>query len=295
MIRWTLEKCLSDAAPYTKKVDYLTNNKKSYHMAYKRGWLEEVCSHMEPHSPRHRKCVYVYEFRDNHVFISSCTDLPNTDTHHLMNGISNTSPVREHMNYTGLYPVLAQLTDYIDEDDAYIMEDFYIDKYISTGWIILNKQIAGISSTVYTKEKCKEVIDKCVYLSDLNDNYARVAVICKINKWYTYEIGNLIKKRKENKYWFDKQRCHEIALMFKTQKEFSVKYRQVYNAAAQCGFLREITSHMKVKKPTGHWSYENCKEESKKYVSRTQLKLKCKGAYNSAYLNGWLDDLYPVK
>ena len=39
------------------------------------------------------------------------------------------------------------------------------------------------------------------------------------------------------------------------------------------------------------WDYENCKQEALKYNRRVDLLRKSKGAYESARLNGWLDEI----
>ena len=38
------------------------------------------------------------------------------------------------------------------------------------------------------------------------------------------------------------------------------------------------------------WNYDTCLEESRKYKSRSEFAKKCKGAYQAALKNGWLDD-----
>ena len=48
---------------------------------------------------------------------------------------------------------------------------------------------------------------------------------------------------------------------------------------------------MKQAKPPGYWTYERCKNEAKKYTSRTDFcNLAC-GAYTSALKHGWLDEI----
>ena len=38
------------------------------------------------------------------------------------------------------------------------------------------------------------------------------------------------------------------------------------------------------------WNYDTCLEESRKYKSRREFSIKCRGAYKAALRNGWLDD-----
>ena len=43
------------------------------------------------------------------------------------------------------------------------------------------------------------------------------------------------------------------------------------------------------------WTYEACFEESKKYSSKNEMKIKNQSAYNSANKNGWINDFFQNK
>ena len=46
----------------------------------------------------------------------------------------------------------------------------------------------------------------------------------------------------------------------------------------------------------GYWNNkELCKEEAKKYESRTKFKRKYWAAYNYSVKNNWIDEFYPKK
>ena len=53
--------------------------------------------------------------------------------------------------------------------------------------------------------------------------------------------------------------------------------------------IDDICSHM----VSGYikWTYEKCKEDAMKYNKRNDFKKKSNSAYNSARLNGWLEDI----
>jgi len=40
------------------------------------------------------------------------------------------------------------------------------------------------------------------------------------------------------------------------------------------------------------WTYDKCKEESKKYKSKYEMKKKCQSAYSSAVKNKWIDEFF---
>lgn len=43
-------------------------------------------------------------------------------------------------------------------------------------------------------------------------------------------------------------------------------------------------------KPRGYWTYERCKEEAKKYVTKTEYRRACPTAYSVSLKNKWLED-----
>ena len=48
---------------------------------------------------------------------------------------------------------------------------------------------------------------------------------------------------------------------------------------------------IKTNKNIGYWTKEKCLEESLKYTTRTIFNKEAKGAYLSAYRNGWLHEI----
>jgi len=47
----------------------------------------------------------------------------------------------------------------------------------------------------------------------------------------------------------------------------------------------------KAKKPNNFWTKGKCREEAKKYNSRTEFRINAGGSYGRAYKNGWLDEI----
>jgi hypothetical protein len=46
---WTKEKCWALAKKYFTKTEFITNHRGAYIFALRRGWKDEICSHMKPH------------------------------------------------------------------------------------------------------------------------------------------------------------------------------------------------------------------------------------------------------
>lgn len=44
---WTLDRCMDEAIKYSNKTDFINNSNVAYQVAHERGWLDQLCSHME--------------------------------------------------------------------------------------------------------------------------------------------------------------------------------------------------------------------------------------------------------
>lgn len=89
-------------------------------------------------------------------------------------------------------------------------------------------------------------------------------------------------------------RCYEEAKKYKSITELQKKCYGAYRNAFNFGWLKDYTWFTKYSKPRNYWNYENCKEEAKKYKTRSELSEKCNGAYRASRINKWLDEFYPI-
>ena len=89
-----------------------------------------------------------------------------------------------------------------------------------------------------------------------------------------------------------KEKCQELALIYKTRNEFKKLSRNAYNASIHNGWLENICLHMKlVHKENNYWTKEKCTEEFLKYNSINQFRKKSQYTYNLSRKNGWLDEI----
>jgi hypothetical protein len=100
----------------------------------------------------------------------------------------------------------------------------------------------------------------------------------------------MVKFREFLKYknisWTDKM-LRDESLKYTKKKEFQTNSMSAYVISKQRGIYEDITSHMdQIKK----WSYDEAKEESKKYKNKQDFK-KSK-AYRQSFTNGWLNDFF---
>ena len=95
---------------------------------------------MIPRGDKYHRCIYVYEFSDNHAYVGLTYDL-NKRKKNRKRDISDAVSI--HINKTNLKPIIIKLTEYLPVKKAIIMEKHYYNKYINEGWKILNRVKTG--------------------------------------------------------------------------------------------------------------------------------------------------------
>lgn len=116
----------------------------------------------------------------------------------------------------------------------------------------------------------------------------------KINGW---KILNEIKTGGTGgkpKTW-NFENCKKEALKYKTRNDFRVNSSGAYDAAYKNKWIDEICIHMITKwKKSGYWNFENCLEETFKYSKKIDFARKSSGAYDAAWKNNWLNNIYSI-
>jgi len=89
-----------------------------------------------------------------------------------------------------------------------------------------------------------------------------------------------------------KEKCQELALLYKTRNEFKKSSTRAYSAVIRNGWLEDVCSHMiSPIKPTSYWSKERCAEEALKYKTKTEFEHNSQYAYSKSNKYKWLDEI----
>lgn len=143
-----IENCRLIASKYNTKTEFFKFSPHVYTKSLKFGWLDEICKHMIPCGSKYYRCVYSYEFSDNHVYVGLTYNLFRRNSNRC-NDLNDTVTI--YKNVSGLTPIIKQLTDYIPVKEAIEQEGKLLEKYIKEGWIKLNRcKTGGIGN--YSKD-----------------------------------------------------------------------------------------------------------------------------------------------
>lgn len=125
------------------------------------------------------------------------------------------------------------------------------------------KPIVGVE----TYQKCSQDGSKVIVRKPINTDKFRV-----IPKKWTYE------------------KCAEEAKKYEYYHDFMTKCNSAYTTACYRKWIKDFTWLKRERVEHGHWTYENCLEEAKKYKTLTDFHDNSNTAYNVSLKNGWIKD-----
>ena len=290
---WNKDRCLEESKKYNFRVDFFKKSNSAYTSAWKNGWLDEICQHMQPSGNRYKRCIYAFEFGDKSVYIGLTYNIDKRTKQHLNDVEYNDSSVLEHIKKTNMKPKLIKLTDYVDVHEASILEKEYLEYYKSFNYMILNKSKCGtLGGNIlhWTKDRCRESSILCKSRGEFKRLYPSAYNSSRINGWLDEICEHMQYICSPNNTW-TKEKCKEEALKYKNRRQFNLNAKGAYNASLRNGWLDEVCSHMNTLKH-GFWQKkENCMLEALKYNRKTDFITKSGGAYKAAKNNGWIDEI----
>jgi len=239
---WTKQRCKEEALKYTTRKEFEEKSPSACGKARDLKFMNEICSHMIIVGNIVKRCIYSYEFPDNHVYIGLTYNIEKRNNRRKKD---KKDAVTVHIIKTGLQPIKKQLTEYINIEEAKIKEGEYVEKYKNEKWIILNRfKTGGLGGNIlkWTKEKCREESLKYKSRSEFQKNSLAYSP-CYDHKWLDEVCSHMFQKKKPNGYW-TKEKCKEEALKYTTKSQFKKTETCAYRTSRLNGWLNEICLHM---------------------------------------------------
>lgn len=161
------------------------------------------------------------------------------------------------------------------------------------GWLdeICSHMIATAKPSGYwSRERCFEEAKKYTSQIEFRTNSPGAYNALKKKGWLKDACAHMELDKHLPGYWI-KEKCREEAKKYKAKSAFRKGCQGAYNSAWTHGWLDEICEHMNQTQTRGYWTLERCIKEGKKYSRRGDFRKNGKGAYNAAYVNGWLEEV----
>lgn len=224
---WTKEKCHEMALKCNTRNELYLKYRTAYSAAYKKKWLDDICIHMIIIGNHYKRCIYAYEFSDNHVYIGLTHNMHKRNVERKSN---ERDQVTKYIKKTKLIPLIKQLTEYLSVNEASKLEKYYVEKYKNDDWIILNKVKAGGvggNNGIWNYKKLVELALKYNKRSDFRNNNRGAYDAAQRNNWLNDICSHMIIVNKPKNYW-TYELCKIEALKYKSRTEFRLHSRMAY-------------------------------------------------------------------
>jgi predicted GIY-YIG superfamily endonuclease len=180
---WDYDKCKNISEQFDNRTDFQKKYKGAYEFARLNGFLEDICNHMIVLGDMYKRCIYAFEFNDNHVYVGLTFNINTREKDHLND---EKSQVYKHIKSTNSKYNLIRLTDYIPVVNARFKEQEYVKLYEKKGWTILNSAKAGGTGGTpikWSKDKCKKEALKYNHRNDFRKGSRGAYELARRNKW----------------------------------------------------------------------------------------------------------------
>ena len=299
---WTYENCYKAA----EKFDKITEFEKKYPSAYKKAkdnnWFDDyhwlVDDRVNIITDK-IDLVYSYEFAEQKYVYIGRTLMRRKVARDWEHIFEKNDAVSCFAKQNGIsVPEMKVLESDLTIKEGVEKESFYIEKYKSEGWILLNKAKAGSIGTIakgrWNKKTCYEEALKYTTKSDFRQNSCRAYEYARQSGWLKdyYWLGKKQRKLKGSKYTYEV--CFELAKECAYRANFEHKYPQAYKISKSNKWINDYTwfrSGREVRWDNNRkHTYESCYAEAKKYTKLTDYYYNSKISYNVAKKNNWLKD-----
>lgn len=290
--KWTFESCALASKSYSTKKEFRENNNSAYNSAIKNKWIDKFTWLQDNRFDLAKDeidCVYSYEFIDYHAVYVGRTLVrrkKDRDKEHLYDVKSSVASFAKEHNIPVPHP--KYLEDNITVKEGAEKEGYWVEKYRSEGWIILNKaktgSIGSLCNGKYTYNKCMIISKKYDNFRDFSKNdyvYYRKAVKMGWYIDYVWLKGDI--PHKKEYYTYDL--CYERAQKYQRFTDFRENETSPYKYAKENGWLDDYYWLEK----EHHWTDKEVLELTKQFSKRVDFSKKYPGAYNYALNHSLLD------
>lgn len=290
-----------EALNYESRWEFQQKSRNTYMTAQRRGWLEEICTHMN--SPQ----------RDG-----GWSDNRNKWGHWTKERCRREARNYEYRfdfqkNSTQAY-LAARKKGWLDDICAHMKVR---DHGLLCGYVILNdrlkKAYVGITARPFEVRKQQHQLDNSTtsrFIVNENDTQFeqltdhttppdRAAVLERELYDRFSSLGYDMLNNESNigatggsEVKWTPQALRDEAKNYRTKSEFRRNSPKAYSSAQYQGLLDELQQNMQGRMPNGYWSDKaRCVEEARKYNSRSEFRRKSSGAYGAASKFGWLGEI----
>ena len=135
---WTKEKCAEAASECNSRKEFKDKYDSGYQKAHKKGWIDEICSHMILLNSLNKRDVYaIQSTTGKSIYVGLSYNYQKRYISHCVN------PAKHVISLINSEHVLILLEKSLEINEAVNKECEYIEKYKIEGWNVVNKIRCG--------------------------------------------------------------------------------------------------------------------------------------------------------
>jgi predicted GIY-YIG superfamily endonuclease len=272
--QWTQGKVRAEALKHPSRIAFCRNASGAYNAARQLGILDEVCSHMIAPASAGSRCIYKITVRNTDLLYIGLT----YNFHLRINQHLRAPRFTKLADRYGSENILAeQISEYLDKDEAAILEQELIDQFNAEGYRMLNRAKGGATGggvIQWDKKAILENAKKYTKNSEWRRNSAGARGAARKAGIYKEATAHMDKVNAE---WAEESVMEE-ARKYLSRNAFQRNARGAYQSAKRLGIYEEAVAHMSEGRPH-RWDRESVLADAKKYSKRSDWKLLSAGAY----------------
>lgn len=325
-IIYNKEKCRDVALQCSSISEFSKKFSGAYQNCLKYGWLDEVCSHIKRIKRKNgywnnenvieeaKKYNTLKEFREK-----SQGAYDYASRNNLMDSIKTFLEVgckpigywtyEKCLEEAKKYETLIDFHDKSSSAYTYSRKNNWLEKFT---WLESTRD-KNYAKT-YTIEELNELSTQCINRAEFKEkyyhayNYARKNKLIQklefkpiigveIYKKHLKDGSKTIVSKPRNtnkgrviprKWTYEK--CVEESKKYEYYHDFMTRSNSAYTTACYRKWIRDFIWLKKERVEPGHWTYENCLEEAKKYKTLSDFHDNSNTAYDVSLKNGWIKD-----
>lgn len=204
-IKWTYSELKKLALQYKSKKEFRSNHDGAYQMAYKKGYINDICSHMVILNSKNTKDVYIlYSVINNIIYVGITCNFIDRLTKHKNNPTAKVKIIVNSNDFK--YEVLKKN---IEINRAVKLENAYLKYFIKKGYLVANINATGSIGNPHTIKWTKESVhkvaiqfNKCI---DFYKKYPGAYDAAQRNGWLNEVTSHIIKYNKPKLYMINNE------------------------------------------------------------------------------------------
>lgn len=215
----TKEECITVAKKYKTRSEFHRSEDGKYYLyACIKGWLDDVCSHMERKTGCEKRLIYAYEFCvgiNKYVYVGLTYNMTERNISHHKKG-----SVFDFCRNYGIKDYKPKiLSDKIDAKEASGLEGDWLQRYIDNGYIPINKAKCGSLGGLKCNQSEKKAIDAmqtCKSRKEFNKRYFSLYLYVLRNNKSLLDIYLPLPRKAKD---FSTKELIQILGVYKTSRE----------------------------------------------------------------------------